>query len=460
MKVLINIMLITILFYCFFYINQNTTKDKFSAVKDRQNDLKFLIDKYIGSKNLNTVLDGEYELNTNDREHIVLKVVGNTTKIPDYSNLNKYVSLSSKNYSDDLGLNESFIKIKTAEGYSFKNVLNDYYLNMNIDDFTNNVESPVYYDLELKEENNIILRRKDTNREHKYLFKIIYLCDAIKDKYKNINNYYELIYENKIYGKNEDKTRADVCKKTFNAVPVVEQLRKLSNYIDINNKFTTYLTNELDKSDNQLDDISKYTLGTYDDPGRYIQREYVLNVLDYQADKIAMDKLNYEKVKETFQEGERLELPINDEILTEEEELILYPQKPSDFYGDYLLIHGQFRILDNFVINLTATGLTIKDSTGKKILFYELDKIQPKIAPNFPLTTIEILLNKRIIKKDDQIVRDTPDQILQQKQRNLLYHLGIKENRLYLFGSEGFYRLYNNNRTLICHLKRLTTQVI
>lgn len=245
------------------------------------------------------------------------------------------------------------------------------------------------------------------------------------------------------------------------------QLEQMGKHFDINYKFSSHLDNEINDIDYKIDTIGDYLIGVSEDPGRYIQRDYVQNALDYQMDKISMDKHNLQKnlVRQnefedfsningynSFQ-GDMIPIP-------EEEDIILYPKRPEDFYGDYEIIDGQYLILNKMKINLTPTRIIIRNVDDVEILNYELEDINSLDTPRFPLTTIEISLNTSLMKTDNKVVLDVPTQILAQKQRNLLYKLGFNSGILYLFGSDAKYRIYNNNRTLIFHLKRLTTTLI
>lgn len=244
-----------------------------------------------------------------------------------------------------------------------------------------------------------------------------------------------------------------------------QQLAQMGKHFDINYKFYSHLDNEINDIDFKIDTIGDYLIGVGEDPGRYIQRDYVQNALDYQMDKIAMDKHNLQKnlVRQTenFENINGYESFQGDMIpIPEEEDIILYPLKPEDFYGDYEIIDGQYLILNKMKINLTPTRIVVINSDDVEILNYELEDINSLDTPQFPLTTIEISLNTSLMKIDNKVVLDVPTQILAQKQSNLLYKLGFNSGILYLFGSDGKYRIYNHNRTLIFHLKRLTTTLI
>jgi hypothetical protein len=250
-----------------------------------------------------------------------------------------------------------------------------------------------------------------------------------------------------------------------------QQLGNMGKLYDINYKFSSYLNDKVKDTDYKLDTMGDYLVGYSEDPGRYIQRDYVLNALDHHMDKMEVNKQNLirqitqqQDVNEGFVSGSGSQQNTTNyetfQIPTEEDDIMYYPQKPEDFYGDYQIRDGQYVLLSDMILTLNSTKLTIKNSNGNEILSYELSDIKPKAMQSFPSTTIEIDLNSTIIANDNQRVLDTPTQILAQKQKNLLYKLGLKSGKLYLFGSEAKYRLYNYNRTIMFHMKRVTTDII
>lgn len=494
MGVIINLLLVLIL-VCFFY--KDNIKDNFASITEKQQDMKMFFDKFIKEGNIG---DG-FEKNTNSGgQHVAIRIIDNDI------NNDKYIKIPSDGsmnfYSQEIGNEESLLKTKhvgdSGITYTIKHIEKKLYLGLDEDNGIENsdlttsnnkqtllcgfklVDYPYHFKVKIVSGINIMYlinsEASDTIYRSQYKLDVLPLCTALKNFYSKHDNRTNAVFKNRIY-ENGTKTIADKCNITFKQESESGQLRDMGNYYDANYRLTSYINNKLENTDYNLNTMSNYLMNYSEDPKRYIQRDYVLNALDYGMDKVEHDKQNLvnniaKQTEELFgnippqqhimaENNKNYEAFSNyDSLITEEEGYMIYPQHPADFYGEYKIIEGQYKILDGLIFVLGSTEFIVKTQNGLELLNYKLSDIKPKLALNFPTTTIEIDINMALIKPDNKQVLDVPLQILSQKQRNLLYKLGLNTGKYYLYGSDGKYRLYNYNRTLICHLQRIKTNII
>ena len=218
----------------------------------------------------------------------------------------------------------------------------------------------------------------------------------------------------------------------------------------------------IDKTDTDLYNVNQYLDVMNNNPDRLINRLYVQNVIDYKnfKDEKILNKIQNDKEK--FQNIENSETNnINSLNNTNEinnsglysKELIdsLFPQNPEDFFGVYIIKFSDYLLLDNIKIIFKKEELIIKNKKDKDIKSFVVRDIKKLTIPEFPNQTISISIDDKYEYNNKY---DKIEELLIGKQRDLLDKIDFK-NIIYLFGNDGKYTFYTQNRNKIFNVVKV-----
>ena len=176
-------------------------------------------------------------------------------------------------------------------------------------------------------------------------------------------------------------------------------------------------------------------------------------------------------------------------MVSEEEEVRLYPFKFTDFNGSYSINLGNFNhnlINNKHTINININNnnpaitsiqnnnnllntvlynknsniddeisfgnIKLFDDSGESLLNFKIMKISHAELPKFPTTTIFMYLKSKIIYDVSNKILSEEEKILKNKKIKLLNELGLKEGGIYLHGNDGKFNLYAFNKLFIFNM--------
>jgi len=282
------------------------------------------------------------------------------------------------------------------------------------------------------------------------------------DDDQNIIDYLDANINRQEYnlGEPTDIDKQNVCYKGFYNNTGYNQMKECRDILIDNqilkcksNKYVNYIN----KSKREiLNKNERFLKALENEPERLLNRHYIQEFLKYQDAK-RQSELNHPLADE-FANIPAMN-SLNSEVLEEESLKILYPSIPRDFYGEYQVRQGQFKILDGIHLILEPSTLYINDQEGKTLKKFKISDMNKAELPKYPTTTIEVTLEDlRALDygQERQYIKKDEDEEYRERQRQLLNELGLTYGNVYLYGNDGNYRLYNYHKMLVFHLDRLS----
>lgn len=324
--------------------------------------------------------------------------------------------------------------------------------------------------------------KEELNNKNKFVDTSIHAVKHRKDNnLKQVDNIYNYM-QNSIQLSDEDLDASSSDFRTMRKEQIIRDIKRqylIDSTHDLSKRINNYIENRLldnNKKYNYINDYLDYTKNNIDRP---IYDDHVAEFMEYKKKKDLIDAELVEEVasnstSEKFedQQPSGIDLSLShdtvnfstvptvpNDVVGEEEIIHLYPTNPDDFYGSYKILPYQYKLLDNMIIHLLPTEIKILDSTQLNYeIKYGLKTMKKMDLPEFPTTTIELVISDFQIPNRLRTNVRLSDEIVQliYKRKKLLKKLGM-ENRIYLYGNDGEYRIYNSNKTLMFNIKRTST---
>lgn len=273
-----------------------------------------------------------------------------------------------------------------------------------------------------------------------------------------INNI--IYYANTISNNLDNKDCNDLPNNIqYSNYPELQCNKNKNNEIDIlNNQLSNYINVQSSNLNNTLSTNKSVLNSIAGDRQSYINRTYVQDFLDYQKRSLTPSPQSQSSKSELF--GNVPTVPTIDNF---DNELILYPMKPGDFYGMYKISPSQFVLLDGLKFHFDYQYIIIYDKDESILCQYQNDTITVIQFNKMPTTTIKITLkDTSILNSNSTSSSSTTSQnntiLDKQNKISLLQNLGLSSGDVYLHGNDGSYHLYNYYKTLIFKLERLTQE--
>lgn len=300
---------------------------------------------------------------------------------------------------------------------------------------------------------------------------------AVERRKQNLSNQVDEMYD-KIQGEiglNDRELDISNDFRIMNDVKVERDIKRqnlIDTTSDLSNRIDGYISDKLLNNEQKYLNISNYIDDMKNNIDRPIYNYHVNEFIKYKNEKDLKDSslidsfINIVEPSEQNITNDTINtinysiVPTTDnDIVGEEEMLYLYPTKPDDFYGSYEILPYQYKLLDNMNIHLLPTEIKFVDSTQQNYeIKYPIRQMNKKNLPEFPTTTIELLLNET--NNERQFINNSKlnDNVIHliKKRKNLLNELGVND-KIYVFGNDGDYRIYNKNKTLLFNLRRIVT---
>lgn len=136
---------------------------------------------------------------------------------------------------------------------------------------------------------------------------------------------------------------------------------------------------------------------------------------------------------------------------------MMFPKNPGDFYGNYSIDIGQYKLLGGLMLHLDYSYLIITDTDGLELIKYQISSIDKIEYNKMPIATVTIKFNN--IYKSASKMTDTSGNVTdKQKKINLLMDIGLDGSMVYLHGNNGIFRFYNFHKNTIFKVTRLTQE--